>query len=135
VSGDGMRAMLLNNNQVALIFQANSGLPFNIRSNVDLNADGNLDDRPLNIERNSGRLGNVINFDLRYSRFVTVWGETRGEVFVEAKNLFNRQNVSGVNRVVQTDSAGNPLAPIPNPFQGNAGYDQRIVQAGLKVTF
>src|SRR5262245_12188377 len=135
VSGDGMRAMLLNNNQVAIIFQANSGLPFNIRSNVDLNADGNLNDRPLNIERNSGRLGNVINLDLRYSRFVNVWGETRGEVFVEAKNLFNRQNVSGVNRVVQTDAAGNPLAPIPNPFPGNAGYDQRIVQVGFKVMF
>src|SRR5207344_2790219 len=64
VSGGGMRAMVLNNNQVGIILQANSGLPFNIRSNLDLNADGNSADRPLNIERNSGRLGNVINLDL-----------------------------------------------------------------------
>ena len=62
--------MLLNNNQLGIILQANSGLPFNIRSNLDLNADGNSNDRPLNIERNSGRLGNVVNLDLRYSRFI-----------------------------------------------------------------
>jgi hypothetical protein len=135
VSGDGMRAMLLNNNQLGIVFQANSGLPFNIRSNQDLNADGNTNDRPLNIERNSGRLGNVVNLDLRYSRFIPVVRETRGEVFVEAKNLFNRQNVSGVNRVVQTDAAGNLLVAIPNPFPGNAGYDQRIVQVGFKIMF
>jgi len=135
VAGDSMRARLLNNNQLGIVFQANSGLPFNIRSNLDLNADGNTNDRPLNIERNSGRLGNVVNLDLRYSRFIPVVGQTRGEVFVEAKNLFNRQNVSGVNRVVPTDAAGNPLTAIPDPFPGNAGYDQRIVQVGFKVTF
>ena len=135
LSGDGMRAMLLNNNQVGIILQANSGLPFNIRSNLDLNADGNVNDRPLDIERNSGRLGNVFNLDLRYSRFVPLGGQTRAEVFVEAKNLFNRQNVAGVNRVVTTDAAGIPLAAIPNPFPGNAGYDQRIMQVGFKVTF
>jgi hypothetical protein len=135
VSGGGMRAMVLNNNQLAIILQANSGLPFNIRSNVDLNADGNPNDRPLNLERNSGRLGNVVNLDLRYSRFVPIGGQSRAEVLVEAKNLFNRQNVMGVNRVVTTDAAGNPLAAIPDPFLGNAGYDQRIIQVGFKVSF
>jgi Carboxypeptidase regulatory-like domain/TonB dependent receptor-like, beta-barrel len=135
VSGGGMRAMVLNNNQLAIILQANSGLPFNIRSNADLNADGNSNDRPLNIERNSGRLGNVVNLDLRYSRFVPIGGQSRAEVLVEAKNLFNRQNVSGVNRVVTTDAAGNPIVAIPDPFPGNAGYDQRIIQVGFKVTF
>ena len=33
VSGDGLTAALLNNNQLGVILQANSGLPFNIRSN------------------------------------------------------------------------------------------------------
>ena len=41
------------------------------------------------------RLGNVVNLDLRYSRFVPIGSDsTRAEVLVEAKNLFNRQNVS-----------------------------------------
>ena len=63
---------LLNNNQLGIILQANSGLPFNIRSNLDLNRDGVLNDRPLDVERNAGRLGRVVNLDLRYSRFIPI---------------------------------------------------------------
>jgi carboxypeptidase family protein len=135
MKGDGIGAMLANNNQLGLILQANSGLPFNIRSNLDLNGDGVIADRPLNVERNTGRLGKLVTLDLRYSRFVPVAGGTRAEVFFEAKNLFNRQNVAGVNRVVTTDAAGNPATPIPSTFAGTAGYDQRIMQVGFKVTF
>jgi hypothetical protein len=135
IKGDGIGALLANSNQVGIIFQANSGLPFNIRSNRDLNGDGLTNDRPLNIDRNTGRLGTLVTLDLRYSRFVPVSGGTRAEVFFEAKNLFNRQNVSGVNRVVTTDAAGNPVTPIPSTFAGTAGYDQRLMQVGFKVTF
>jgi carboxypeptidase family protein/TonB-dependent receptor-like protein len=135
IMGDGIGAMFANNNQVGLILQANSGLPFNIRSNRDLNGDGLSNDRPLNIERNTGRLGTLVTLDLRYSRFVPVKGATRAEVFFEAKNLFNRQNVSGVNRVVTTDAAGNPVTAIPETFAGTAGYDQRLMQVGFKVIF
>lgn len=87
VGGTGMTAMLLNHNQLGLILQANSGLPFNVRSNQDLNKDGVTNDRPLNIDRNTGRLGNVINLDLRYSRYVPIAGK-KLEAFFEAKNLF-----------------------------------------------
>ena len=137
VSGDGPAAMLANNNQVAVIFQANSGLPFNIRSNLDLNGDGVTNDRPLGIERNAGRFGSVVNLDLRYSRFIPLlpMSSTRAELFLEAKNLFNRENISAVNRVITTDVSGNPLVAIPNPFAGTAGYDQRIIQVGFKVIF
>ena len=92
-------------------------------------------DRPLGIERNAGRLGRVVNLDLRYSRFVPLlpMSSTRAELFFEAKNLFNRQNIAGVNRVVTTDASGNPLVAIPDPFAGTAGYDQRIIQVGFKV--
>jgi hypothetical protein len=144
VSGDGAWAYLADNNQIGLIVQANSGLPFNIRSNLDLNKDGLLNDRPLGIDRNTGSLGTLLTFDLRYSRFVPISGKTRLEAFFEAKNLFNRQNIAGVNRVVQTDAAGNPLVDISNttatgtagqPFSGTSGYDQRIMQVGFKVAF
>jgi hypothetical protein len=135
VSGNGLRAMLLNHNQFGIILQANSGLPFNIRSNADLNKDGVMNDRPIGIERNAGRLGRVANLDLRYSRFVPVRGTWRGEVFFEAKNLFNIENVSGVNRVVATDAFGVPAASIPTRFPGTAGYDQRQMQLGVKFSF
>ena len=135
VSGGGAGAAILNNNQFGIILQANSGLPFNIRSNQDLNKDGVNNDRPLDIERNSGRLGRVLNLDLRYSRFIPLSGTMRGELFFEAKNLFNTQNVAGVNRVVTTDAFGNPASPIPSTFPGTSGYDQRVMQLGLKFNF
>ncbi len=131
----GLATALANNNQVGLIMQANSGLPFNIRSNQDLNRDGVTNDRPLDIDRNTGRLGRVVYLDLRYSRFIPLPSEQRIELFFEAKNLFNTENVSGVNRVVTTDAAGNPSAPLPDPFPPTSGYDQRQMQVGIKFVF
>ena len=137
-SGSGLGAALINNNQLGIILQANSGLPFNIRSNLDLNQDGVNNDRPLNIERNAGRLGRVLNFDLRYSRFIPLKDTMRGELFFEAKNLFNTQNISGVNRVVTTDALGNPANTLVfdgDQYPGRSGYDQRIMQLGVKFLF
>ena len=138
--GRGVVTALLNDNQVGVIMQANSGLPFNIRSNQDLNRDGQNNDRPLDVERNAGRLGTVFYLDLRYSRFVPLRDGQRIELFFEAKNLFNTENVSGVNRIVTTDALGNPSAPLSfdardYPTAGKTGYDQRQMQLGVKVTF
>jgi hypothetical protein len=135
VPGDDLRAKILNHNQLSLILQINSGLPFSIRSSTDLNADGVTNDRPIGVDRNTGRFGNVYNLDFRYSRFIPIGGAQRAEIFVEAKNLFNRQNVSSVNRVIATSAAGVPVVPIPDVFPGTAGYDQRIFQVGFKVAF
>jgi hypothetical protein len=133
VNGSGLGAALLNNNQLGVILQANSGLPFNISSNQDLNSDGVNNDRPLNIDRNTGRLGRVVFLDLRYSRFLPFHDTLKGELFFEAKNLLNTQNIAGVNRVVTTDLAGN--GSIPSTFPPTSGYDQRIMQLGLKFSF
>lgn len=147
VEGGGLGARLANDNQLGVIVQANSGLPFNIRSNQDLNQDGVNNDRPLGIGRNSGRLGTVLNVDARYVRFITLRGRLRAELFAEAKNLLNRgcstpsdyatcaANVQAVNRIVTTDAAGNPAAALPSPFRGTTGYLQRAFQLGLKLAF
>ena len=138
ISGSGLGAMLANNNQLGIILQANSGLPFNVRSNLDLNKDGVTNDRPLNIDRNTGRLGKVLNLDLRYSRFIPLRNGRKIEAFLEAKNLGNRLNVAGVNRVVTTDAAGVPTKAIATPavgFAGTSAYDQRLVQVGFKFVF
>jgi hypothetical protein len=135
VEGDGFGAALLNNNQLGFIVQLNSGLPFNIRANRDLNGDGVLNDRPIGIERNAGRLGRVLNVDARYVRFVRFTDRVRAELFVEAKNIFNTENVASVNRVVAVDTAGNPTTPIPAEFAGIGGYQQRQAQVGVKLSF
>src|SRR3954451_13401909 len=140
VSATRRGAAIWNNNQLGVIVQANSGLPFNIRSNLDLNGDGVLNDRPNGLERNAGRLGRVLNLDLRYSRFVPIAANHRAELFFEAKNLFNTENIAGVTRVISTDALGNPIAPISlrggdYPNAGKSGYDQRTMQLGFKYSF
>jgi Carboxypeptidase regulatory-like domain/TonB dependent receptor-like, beta-barrel len=147
VEGEGFWSRLADNNQLGVILTWNSGLPFNIRSNLDLNLDGVTSDRPLFTDRNTGRLGPVFNVDLRYSRFIPFGARFRGELFLEAKNIFNTGcsdsaeyatchiNVAGVNRVVTTNALGELAAPLPDPFAGTGGYQQRQIQLGVKLSF
>jgi len=134
VAGSGLGAALINHNQLGFIVQANSGLPFNIRANRDLNLDGVQNDRPIGIDRNTGRLGRVFNVDARYVRFIPFGTRLRTELFVEAKNIFNTQNVASVNRVVAVDAAGNPTVSL-SALPQLSGYLQRNIQAGLKLNF
>src|SRR5690606_6084211 len=54
---------ILNNNQASLFLQLNSGIPVQIQGNTDLNLDGQNNDRPLNITRNSLYRPSRINVD------------------------------------------------------------------------
>jgi len=52
--------------------------------------------------------------------------------------VFNTEQMSGINTVIKTDQAGNPLSPIPtDPYQfpNPTGYEQRKFQLGFKVRF
>jgi hypothetical protein len=135
VEGNGLMATILNDNQFGIIVQANSGLPFNIRSNRDLNDDGFTNDRPNGIARNSRDLGSVFNVDLRYSRFLALNERVRFELFAEAKNILNSANPRSVNSVVQTDTTGNLMSPLPDVFDATNFYESRQLQFGAKVTF
>jgi hypothetical protein len=135
---------ILNNNQIGVLLQFNSGLPFNIRANRDLNGDGQANnDRPLFIGRNSMYLPNRYNVDLRYSRFIPLWHSMRGEVVGEFKNIFNTNQTLSVATqnvavVLPTDDAGNLLSPLPSNASGftpTAGFEQREFQLGFRFRF
>ena len=129
---------ILNDNQVGVLLQFNSGLPFNVRSNLDLNGDGILADRPLDVGRNSVYLPARYNVDARFSRFVPLGGRYRAEVVAEFKNLFNMVQTSAVNRIVTTDANGEPDGANPadgDAFTPTAGYEQRQFQLGFKLSF
>jgi len=140
---NGALAAILNNNQVALLLQFNSGLPFNIVSTRNLNGDSFANnDRPLFVGRNSMYLPNRWNVDMRYSRFVPIHGDVKAEVIGEFKNLFNTEQTQSVNSAVQTDAAGNPLNPIPTTFgpatggfPPTAGFEQFEFQLGFRLRF
>jgi hypothetical protein len=139
--GPVLRA-LLSDNQVGILMQFNSGLPFNIRSNRDLNQDGTANDRPLNVGRNSVYLPARYNVDLRYSRFIPISGSRRAEIIGEWKNIFNTEQAAGVNQTFTVDTAGNPTTPIltsGDAFRDagrvTSGYEQRAFQLGFKLYF
>jgi hypothetical protein len=141
---------ILSDNQVGVILQFNSGLPFTLTSNLDLNRDGNNADRPLNVGRNSYYLPARYNVDARLSRFIPLGGNRRVEVLGEFKNIFNIVQTSGVRTGVQVDAAGNVLTPLTFgnvvsgltslPADGGEflpvnGYEQRKFQLGFKFAF
>jgi len=140
-TGNALLHALLNDNEVGVMIQLNSGLPFTVRSNLDLNQDGITgNDRPLDVGRNSMYLPARYNADLRYSRFIPVRGSMKGEVVPEFKNLFNNRQTAGVNRTVATNAAGNPIALIPAsandfPIAGRSGYEARQLKIGFKFDF
>jgi len=129
---------LLNGNEVGVLLQFNSGLPVNIPANRDLNGDGVTSDRPLGVPRNALYLPARKNVDLRYTRWIPIRGNARGEVIAEMKNVFNTRQLSGVTTSTPVDVAGNPLAPIPDDaylFSNASGFEQRKFQLGFRVRF
>ena len=141
---------LLSDNQVGVILQFNSGLPFTLTGNRDLNGDGSNNDRPLNVGRNSYYLPARWNVDARLSRFIPLGGTRRVEILGEFKNIFNIVQTSGVRNGVNVDTAGNVLSPLvfgtvvstltSLPGEGKDflplnGYEQRKFQLGFKFAF
>ncbi|MBZ5555896.1 MAG: TonB-dependent receptor [Acidobacteriia bacterium] len=129
---------LLDGNEIGFLLQFNSGLPLNIAANRDLNGDGVSSDRPLGIARNSIYLPVRKNVDMRYTRWIPIRGSARGEFIVELKNVFNTEQLAGINLTTAVDAAGNPVAAIPtDPYQfpNPSGYEQRKLQLGFKVRF
>ena len=139
ISNNVMR-QILNNNQVSFFLQLNSGLPVQIAGNADLNRDGNNGDRPLNITRNGLYRPSRYNVDARFSRFFKLgYKQTRLEVQAEFKNLFNTEQISGVQTTYAVNSTtGVPTATLPangNALIPTSGYEQRKFQLGFKLFF
>jgi hypothetical protein len=136
----GFGGRILNDNQLGVLIQLNSGLPFNVTSNVDLNRDGFGGDRPIGVGRNSMYLPHRYNVDLRYSRFVAITGNIKAEIIGEFKNLFNTVQTASVNSAVRVLATGvlEPGVVIPSEssaFPATAGYEQRQFQLGFRVKF
>jgi hypothetical protein len=151
---------ILNNNQFGIIATANNGETFNITTNVDINRDGILGpDRPVGIERNSGRTPKQFNVDLRYSRLIPITERFRIEAFAEAVNIFNINSIFQFNNTVLAsnrnqirDANGNVISgsfdtlvnPLTGELRGNlpdfkqlgvTSLDSRQFQFGFKFIF
>jgi len=125
--------------QIGFVLNFNSGLPFNIRSDRDVNGDGTSNnDRPVGVERNAQRLGWYKQIDARFSHFFPVRSDAlRFELFGEFTNLLNSENVRDRLDTVAIDDLANALAPIPpdSAFRPTRGYLARQFQLGFKLHF
>ena len=134
----GTSGAILNNNVFGIAVQLASGIPVNLRSNLELNNDGTASDRPLGVARNSLTLPSRKNVDFRYSRRFHISGSMAAEVIGEVKNIFNTVQVSGVTATVTTNAQGVPAAPLPtsgDQLVPTGGYEQRQFQLGFKFIF
>ena len=89
---------IINNNQVSLLVQVNSGTPVQIAGNTDL-SDGTNSDRPVGVTRSSITLPGRKNVDARISRFINFGGRYKFEIQAEFKNIFDWEQVSGVQTI------------------------------------
>jgi hypothetical protein len=148
-AGNGFLSRSLADFTIAPIFSARSGYPFNITTGIDINSDGNNNDRPFAIGRNTGRGADYFTLDLRLARrFRYGKDEARSvELIVDAFNLFNRVNFKEVNgdtggalRLSElgiSDARVEASAAIPASKLGGfiSAYDPRIIQLAVKINF
>ena len=147
-SGQGFATNFLADWTVSPIIIASSGKPFNVINGFDRNNDThNGTDRPLlddgsQVGRNTGRGPNFSTIDLRVSRkFRLPREETYFELLLEAFNLLNRVNYSGINTVVgamtlpTTRVQGSSSIPANRPLGFTSAFNPRQIQFGLRLIF
>jgi Carboxypeptidase regulatory-like domain/TonB dependent receptor-like, beta-barrel/TonB-dependent Receptor Plug Domain len=106
---------------------ATSAPNFNIVTGDDTNLDGELNDRPPGVTRNSGEAEPLWTVDARVSKVFT-FNKVQAEVLVEAFNLFNRANVGNFQNNLLSLDFGEPTGIVE-------GFEPRRVQLGLRVDF
>jgi len=122
-----------------------TGQPYSLTINGDLNNDGNnRNDRVPGTSRNSQRLPSLFSVDPRLSRHITA-GPVDVELIAEAFNVFNAKNVIGL-QTIQYRLIGGQLVPntaFLTACTGGQGCTAaiaastgpRIVQLAAKVSF
>jgi hypothetical protein len=118
---------------VSAIFKGRTGFAYDARagSTVDLNNDGNFNDRVPGISRNSFRMPGTHSLDMRFTWNVPMGGARRVQATVEAFNVYNRDNV----RTVDNQWGTNPATPGPAFGVPLSYFNPREVQLGLRFVF
>ena len=129
--------------QIAPIFRANSGRPFNLLVGADINADRHSNtDRPPGAGRNTGIGPAFYTFDLRLSKRIALGSNERRslELLAEGFNLSNRLNYASVNNTVGVLRApfnvtGRHDRNPSEPLGFTSAFDPRRIQLGVRLSF
>ena len=130
------------------VFIAGSGRPFNLLLGVDANADGrSQSDRPFAVGRNTGLGEPYYSFDGRIARRIPIKEGMHIELSLEGFNLFNRNNLSGINNIVgslpldqlrtlaTTQARGDRTKAPTQPLGFTSSSSPRQLQLGARFTF
>jgi len=144
---------------VAPIFLYQSALPTHSFEGIDLNTDGNNNDRTARAYRYTGLNADgtatfkdvgacaTVNcswrapysqMNLRVSKSFGMAGASRIEAIAEVFNLFNAKNPSIPLTTRRLSATGAPLASFmqPTAYAGDVGQpEQRVGQIGFRITF
>ena len=150
------RQSILSGFQLAPIFSAHSGHPFNLLAGGEVNGDNHTtNERPIGAPRDTGLGPDYIDFDMRLS-----WGHKLGEranlqFTAEGFNIANRTNFASVNNEVSplfgltpgfttfdvhgirpgTALAGGGTATSSTPLAFTSAFPKRQVQLGVRLSF
>ncbi len=128
----GMR--WINGFELSSTLLYNSGYPINTTTGIDLNKDGNLNDRPLFAARNSIVGPSIRELDGRLQRTFTIREQVRLIGSIETENLLNSTNPScstsgGCTGAVVSTAGAVDFGRI------TSARTARNVQFGIKMTF
>ena len=111
-----------------------SGYPVNPVLSTDLNGDGNLNDRPLFVGRDSVRGRAFREVDTRLSRSFPLGEKVQFEAIIQAENLLNSLNVSCNIATGCSGAEGNN--PTASTYLVPTGaFDSRQVELGARIKF
>ncbi len=122
-----------NHNLVALLVNTESGDQSSILTGVSINGDSSVAGvtRPLGVGRNSVRSPSVYQVDGRFTRTLPTFRDRfSAAVFIEANNIFNHTNVTGI----ATSQPVNAATGVPNAaptVTRSSVLEARIVQWGV----
>ena len=130
----GLRKGLLGGWTLSWIATWQTGQPYSKTVTNDLNRDGNTRNDIVPGSRNSQRLPDTYNVDLRLAKRIPLTGGADLELIAEAFNLFDRDNIN-LQRTVFYNFTGGVLVPQTNFGADIGAADNRIVQLAAKITF
>jgi len=150
------RQSILSGFQLAPIFEAHSGHPFNLLAGGEVNGNNHTtNERPIGAPRDTGLGPDYINFDIRLTWAHKLGEKTNVQFTAEGFNLANRTNYASVNNEVSplfgfepgfttfnvrgmkpgTHLAGGGAATSSTPLAFTSAFPKRQIQLGLRFTF
>jgi hypothetical protein len=132
----GLASRLANHNRFSFVITASSGDALNPGSNRVLNGDQSIQatlQRPLFVGRNTLRAPALAQINIRYGRKLPVWERLETELFMECSNLFNRNNITGLDTISMVDQSGRIVANAP--MTPTSALESRTFQIGVRWAY